>query len=286
MVVRIAPGFSVTNRWLLYTSYCLAPAQFASGLGSNSPSNIGFLAYNWYTQIQWYQLMSGDGKVHAISLILPHFNLLYTYSYLGGVSSGNVWLSIFLAAGTAGVMLLNTAASWKAWAVHQSPGYGNYKFFFFGWRTLTEGWHRGLFLPWQIFDTLVALVCVFLAFHLGVESVRNFRDKPEGPPWLYRIPFIFVGAIVMLFFGWPLVLWTELIISRNKLVSETDMIAVWLFIAQVAAMLLPSLGLPLSRLSFLGGLLGRRKSSSTSPADGSETENRLPSGEQHQIVNL
>ncbi|AEO56375.1 hypothetical protein MYCTH_2301215 [Thermothelomyces thermophilus ATCC 42464] len=83
MAVQVVPGFSLTNRWLLYTSYFLAPAQFVSGLNSNCPSDIGFLAYNWYTQIQWYKLMSGKDEIHAISLLLPHFNLLYCHATYG-----------------------------------------------------------------------------------------------------------------------------------------------------------------------------------------------------------
>lgn len=44
----------------------------------------------------------------------------------------------------------------------------------------------------------------------------------------------------MLLFCWPLILWTELIVQRNRIESETDMIAVWLFVAQCVAMLAPS----------------------------------------------
>ncbi|KAL1996937.1 hypothetical protein VTN49DRAFT_7802 [Thermomyces lanuginosus] len=157
MTVQIAQGFSLTNRCLLYASYCLAPAQFMSGIQSHNPANLCFLAFNWYTQIRWYQLMSSKKDIHAISLILPHFNFLYSISYVGGITSGSLFLGIPLGLGTAGVMILNTVAAWKAWALHQSPGYGTYRFFFFGWRTLTECWHRELFLPWQILDSVLAL---------------------------------------------------------------------------------------------------------------------------------
>lgn len=262
MAVQIAPGFSLTNRWLLYTSYFLAPAQFVSGLNSNCLSNFGFLIFNWYTQIQWYQLMSSKEEIHAISLILPHFNLLYAVSYLGGVTSGDILLGVPLGLGTAGVMILNTVAAWKAWAVHQSPGYGVYQFFFFGWRTLTKGWHHGLFLPWQIFDTILALVCVISACVLGFFAPLNFRDKElERVEWWDKYPAIPVGAVSMLIGGWPLILWTELIVSRNHLESETDMTAVWLFVAQVAALLIPSCG---ATLSCCRGMLGLCKSSSSS----------------------
>lgn len=52
MTVQIVPGFSPTNRILLYASFALSPAQFVSGLGNNCPTNLGFLAYNLYTQAQ------------------------------------------------------------------------------------------------------------------------------------------------------------------------------------------------------------------------------------------
>ncbi|KAL1997155.1 hypothetical protein VTN49DRAFT_8020 [Thermomyces lanuginosus] len=255
MAVKIAPGFSLTNRWLLYISYALAPAQFLSGLNSNCPSNIGFLAYNWYTQIQWYRLMSSKEDIHAISLLMPHFNLLYAISYLGGVSSGNIFMAVLLGLGSVGVMVVNTVASWKAWVVHQPPGYGVYQFFFFGWRTLTRGWHMGLFLPWQIFDTLLVLSFVQLVSGLAIlgpkaASEGDLRDVK----WWHRYPAIPLGVIAMLFLGWPLVLWTELIISRNHLESETDKTAVWLFVAQVVAMLIPSCG---ACLPSWGGVLER-----------------------------
>jgi hypothetical protein len=49
-----------------------------------------------------------------------------------------------------------------------------------------------------------------------------------------------VGAAAALLVGWPLILWTELIVARNKIESDTDMISVWLFIAQAGAMLMPA----------------------------------------------
>lgn len=39
-----------------------------------------------------------------------------------------------------------------------------------------------------------------------------------------------IGAISMVILGWKLVVWTE---------SETNMAAVWLFVAQVVTMLIP-----------------------------------------------
>ncbi|KAL2157063.1 hypothetical protein VTH06DRAFT_7062 [Thermothelomyces fergusii] len=258
--VQIAEGFSLTNRWLLYASAMLAPAQFITGLDSDFPSNLGFLAYNWYTQIKWYQMVSGKSEeIHAVSLVLPHFNLLYALSYLGGISSGNLYMGLLLSLGTAGVTILNTAASWKAWAVHQPRGYGAYRFFFFGWRTLTKDWHRWLFLPWQITDTITALSLFISAMCLAClvqEECKKIVNIFKG--WRCKFLVIPASAVLAFIWGWPLVLWTELIISRNHLESKTDMIAVWLFIAQVAAMLMPSFGF---RLSGLKHVLGRRRSS-------------------------
>src|SRR4051812_32092244 len=96
--IQVIPGFSLTNRWLLYTSMMLAPAQFVSGLGSNCPSNIGFLAYNWYTQIQWYQA-SRSKDMHALSLLPVHFNGIFIFTYLGGISSGNYYMGAILGLG-------------------------------------------------------------------------------------------------------------------------------------------------------------------------------------------
>ncbi|KFY45458.1 hypothetical protein V494_00954 [Pseudogymnoascus sp. VKM F-4513 (FW-928)] len=119
--ITIVDGFSLTNRWLLYASFMLAPAQFYSGLGNNCPSNIGFLAYNWYTQIIWLRAIRAH-ELHALSLLPVHFNLLFVFTYLGGVTSGNLYMGIFLGLGTAGVIILNTVAAWTSWATNQPEG--------------------------------------------------------------------------------------------------------------------------------------------------------------------
>lgn len=137
---QVVQGFSLTNRWLLYASMMLAPAQYAGGLGNNIPTNFGFLAYNWYTQVQWYQAVKAK-ELHALSLLPIHFNVMYAFSYFGGISSGNIFMSILLGLGTVGVLLLNTIAAWVSWATNQPEGFGEYQFFFFGWRTLSHGWH-------------------------------------------------------------------------------------------------------------------------------------------------
>lgn len=231
----VVAGFSKLNRWLLYTSLMLAPAQYVSGLGSNCPSNIGFLAYNWYTQIQWYQAVQAR-QLHALSLLLPHFNLIYAITYLGGVTSGNVYMGALLGLGTMGVLGLNTAAAWISWKTNQIEGFGIFHFFFFGWRTLTPNWHK-FFLCWQIFDTLTAVGCGITSL---VTAISVAAGQEEEPPWYMKYVLIPVGSAIVLFGAWPLILWTELIVNRNQIESATDWTAVYLFIAQVGAMLVPS----------------------------------------------
>lgn len=235
--VQVVAGFSLTNRWLLYTSLMLTPAQFITGIGSNCPSNLGFLAYNWYTQIQWLQAVQAK-ELHALSMLPVYFNFIYALTYLGGITSGNIVMAVLLGLGSAGVMVLNTVSAWISWATNQEEGFGVYQFFFFGWRTLDPGWHK-FFLLWQICDSIGAFVFLIAAIAISIMALTWEDD--EELPWYLRYPAIPVGAVAMLlFFGWPLIMWTELIVARNNIESETDMIAVWLFIAQVATMLIPS----------------------------------------------
>ena len=237
--IIVVDGFSLINRWLLYTSFMLAPAQFFSGLGNKCPSNFGFLAYNWYTQIIWLRAIRAH-QLHALSLLPVHFNLLFIFTYLGGVTSGNLFMGIFLGLGTAGVIVLNTVAAWICWATNQQEGYGVYQFFFFGWRTLSPGWHKFL-LVWQISDSLFALNCLYLAIYLPIKMAKHTKEEMDKIPWYFgKYPLIPVGAAGALLIGWPLILWTELIVARNNIESDTDMVSVWLFIAQVGAMLMPS----------------------------------------------
>lgn len=248
-VNQVVAGFSLTNRWLLYTSFMLSPAQFISGIGSNLPTNIGFLAYNWYTQIQWYRAVRNK-ELHALSLLPVHFNLIYAVTYIGGVTSGNLFMAIILGAGSAGVLILNTVSAWVSWSTNQPEGFDEYQFFFFGWRNLTRGWHKFI-LVWQIGDSIFTCASVLIAIYTAIQSV--FMDNDESAstfiPWRgkstndiskYKYPVILVGAVVMMVGGWPLILWTELIVQRNHIDSDTDMVAVWLFVVQVVAMILPS----------------------------------------------
>lgn len=245
---QVVDGFSLTNRWLLYTSIMLSPAQFISGIGSNLPTNIGFLAYNWYTQIQWYQAVQRH-ELHALSLLPVHFNLIYAITYMSGVSCGNLFIALILGAGTAGVLILNTVSAWASWSNNLPQGFGDYQFFFFGWRTLDEGWHK-FFLVWQIGDSVFTCASVLLVFHTAMKTVFMDDENVSAViPWRgssisgiskYKYPVILAGAAIMLVGSWPLILWTELIVQRNHIESDTDMVAVWLFIAQVIAMILPS----------------------------------------------
>jgi len=57
----------------------------------------------------------------------------------------------------------------------------------------------------------------------------------------HKFAAIPIGAAIMLLFSWPLIVWAELIVARNHIDSETDWVAVGLFIAQVASMFVPSL---------------------------------------------
>ncbi|QKX59839.1 uncharacterized protein TRUGW13939_06981 [Talaromyces rugulosus] len=254
--VAVVAGFSQTNRWLMYASFMLAPAQFVGGLGSNCPSNIGFLAYNWYTQIQWYQAVKAK-QLHALSLLPVHFNFLYVLTYLGGITSGNIFMGLILGLGTAGVMILNTISAWTSWATNQQDGFGVYQFFFFGWRTLSPGWHTFILL-WQIADSILAFGCVLTALTISVMVTRKDFDEDKLPWYLHTYPMILLGSVAMLLAGWELILWAELIVSRNHIESETDMVAVWLFVAQVGAMLIPSCGSVLG--CFRSGFRGPRSS--------------------------
>ena len=214
--IMIVQGFSLMNRLLLYASVLLAPAQFVSGLKNNCPSNIGFLAYNWYNQMVWYRAVKAK-ELHALSLILPHFNLIYALSYLGGISSGNIVMGGLLGFGTTGVLILNTVVSWISWATNQPEGLYDYRFFFFGWRTLKPNWHK-FFLVWQIADSMAALSLGITAlvgsFMIAADNdmLDDFDDDGKSPwkRWLYTVAAIPLGAAVALFISWPNILWTEM----------------------------------------------------------------------------
>jgi hypothetical protein len=236
-VNQVASGFSLANRALLYTSMLLSPASFVSGIGNNCPSNIGFLLYNFYTQVQWYRSVKAK-ELHALSLMTVNFNFFYAITYLGGISAGNIFMRLFLVAGTVLVMILNTATSWRSWATNQVQGFGEYQFFFFGWRTLGPGWHLFLML-WQIGDIITVLVFICVCCYLAFVKLIGMKQE-HLPDYFQKYPSVITGAAVTLLFIWPLILWTELIVQRNHIQSETDWTAVGIFIFQTAALLAPS----------------------------------------------
>jgi hypothetical protein len=132
-------------------------------------------------------------------------------------------------------MVLNTVTAWVAVTSLQYEGYGMYQFFFFGWRVLDDRWHK-FFIAWQVFDSIGALGTVVCAVAVAIRSA-NLDSEIE---WFWRYPMIPVGAVSILIGAWPLIMWTELIIARNGIQSETDWKAVWLFIVQVGLMIVPS----------------------------------------------
>jgi hypothetical protein len=232
---HVVAGFSRTNRWLVYTSALLFPAQAISGLGSNCPSNLGFLAYSFYSAVQYFRVVQAK-ESHALSMVIANFNLFNNIIYLGGVTSANYGVAVLLALVTTGMMILNNVSAWLSWSTNQSDGFGVYQFFFFGWRTLSPGWHK-FFLLWTIADTVLTIVFVGLAFHFAIMAVKMAEE--ENIEWWWRYPAIPIGAAISMLFYWLLIMWTELIVARNHIESDTDYIAVWLFIAQVVTMLIP-----------------------------------------------
>ncbi|KAG9255539.1 uncharacterized protein F5Z01DRAFT_546384 [Emericellopsis atlantica] len=266
---EVVQGFSVLNRGLLYTSLVLSPAHFLSGWSSHGTTNLGFLAYNWYNQFVWYFAIQ-DRQLHALSLLPVHFNMIYAFTYLAGAAAGNLPAGVLLALGSAGVMVLNTVAAWIAWRDCQTAGYGEYEFFFFGWRTLSPGWHK-FTLVWQIFDTMLIFACVILALSIPMYMHTIRREladkggehKPNsllaGLKAISNYKYLAIpGSVLMLVFVWPLILWVELIIRRNDITSPTDWVSVWLFVAQVGLLVIPSFGGYLLRKPL--GFLHREKS--------------------------
>jgi len=242
--VQIVQGFSLLNRWLLYTSLMIVPAQFLSGWKSNCPSNIGFLAYNVYTQVQWYQAVRSN-QMHALSMLLVHYNTVCAFTYWGGITSGNYFMAAILGLGSASLIILNNVSGWISWITNQPEGFGVYRFFFFGWRTLTPGWHKFL-LVWQISDSMESVTFAIIAIGGAFYSTLVAKDsdsESDKPRWWWRYPMIPIGAAIMLFVSWPLILWMELLVHGNNIESATDWVAVWLFIVQIVTMIVPSCGL-------------------------------------------
>ena len=252
MTVETVEGFSALNRGILYASLLLAPAHFVAGFDSTGLTSLGFHAFNWYNQFIWYNAVQSR-QLHALSILPHYFNLIYAISYLGGIASGYIATGLLLGLGTGGVVILNNITAWKSWAHLQPKGYGEYQFFFFGWRTLNDGWHK-FFLVWQVFDSLLTFMCVMAAFAIPLKMMisRTSKDKEKKKPSRlldamktisnYKYIAIPCGAALMMIVAWPLVLWVELLIQRNHIESPTDWISVWLFIAQAGLLIIPSFG--------------------------------------------
>ncbi|KAF9053228.1 hypothetical protein BJ165DRAFT_1607951 [Panaeolus papilionaceus] len=180
VVHNVAKGFSTTNRWLLHTSLMLTPAQLLSGLGSKSPINIRFLAYNIYTQYSWY-ITAKQKELHALSLLPEYLNFLYAVTYLGGIPSGHMYLTILSGVGTVGLGILNNITAWVSLRTNLPEGDGVDQFFFLGWRRLTRGW-RKFFLMWAIADTMLILTTIYYVVDVVLLALTAEADANEGRP--------------------------------------------------------------------------------------------------------
>ena len=69
-------------------------------------------------------------------------------------------------------------------------------------------------------------------------DLDELKKKPWAR-WLMTLAAIPLGAVVMLLFSWPNIMWTELVVASNHIESPTDRVAVWLFVAQAVAMIIP-----------------------------------------------
>ena len=237
-VANVIQGFSTTNRWLLYASLMFSPAQALSGMNSNSPTGVGFLAYNVYQQYTWY-IAARDKQLHALSMLPVYLNMAYSLTYLFGVPSGNVVFGALQGLGTAALVIMNNITAWTSWKTNMPEGYGVYRFYFFGWRTLSKGW-RSFFVGWQISDTIESVIAVIAALALGfVLPWKPLSKKTWDDFVVWRDTALIWGSLAVLVLVWPLILWTELIVKENNIVSETDMISVYLFIAQIVALVGP-----------------------------------------------
>ncbi|TEB21386.1 hypothetical protein FA13DRAFT_1741961 [Coprinellus micaceus] len=137
---------------------------------------------------------------------------------------------------------MNTITAWISLKTNLPEGDGVYQFFFFGWRTLTKKW-RVLFLLWEISNTIESVIMTIAVMYTALTTPGQYDEEAteEKNFKVLRATAIFWGSVVMLVIIWPCILWMELIVKRNNIVSETDMISVYLFVAQVGTMVLPAL---------------------------------------------
>ncbi|KAF5330611.1 hypothetical protein D9619_005190 [Psilocybe cf. subviscida] len=260
--VTIIAGFSLTNRLLLYANLITAPAAFMSGLGTSIPINAGFLGYTIYQQYLFY-VATKHKQLHALSMLPAHLNIMYALTYLGGLSAGNYFLTSALLMGTAAVLILNNITNWTSYLTNLPEGYSVYRFFFFGWRTLSHNWSI-LFLLWAVGDSIATFIYVVIGAYVGTCAVELSQDMEEGNTFRsWNDTSLLWGSVLGLAFCWPLILWTEMIVQGNHIVSETDWISIYLFIAQISLLVIPII----YRLSCSfwrrggGGATGRRRQS-------------------------
>ncbi|KAF9053230.1 hypothetical protein BJ165DRAFT_1446416 [Panaeolus papilionaceus] len=235
----VTDGFSTTNRWILYASMMFTPAQFMGGLGSHSPVNIGFLAYNIWQQYKWY-IAAQNRDLHALSLLPQYFNFIYAITYLGGIPAGNVYMTSVSGLGAAALVIMNCITAWISYKTNLPEGDGVYQFFFFGWRRLTKGW-RTFFLLWNIGDTGLTFVMLLATYQVVRWTNAANKIAKDDAYKAWRASSLFWGSLVVLIVIWPLIMWMELIIKRNNIVSETDMIAIYLFIGQAILIVIPNI---------------------------------------------
>lgn len=105
-----------------------------------------------------------------------------------------------------------------------------------------KGW-RVFFLLWEISNTIqIAIVVLWLVLIALSTPASWTKEETEDSGWKWiRATAIFWGAVLALLLTWPFILWTELVVRKNNIVSETDPVSVYLFAAQVGTMVLPSL---------------------------------------------
>lgn len=89
--------------------------------------------------------------------------------------------------------------------------------------------------------------CVIAAIRLSIYVwMRERQRDPENKHrWWVTYPAIPIGGALMLIFDWTLILWAEMVVNPSNIVSDTDMIAARLSIAQIVTLLAPKLWAPL-----------------------------------------
>ncbi|KAF5330606.1 hypothetical protein D9619_005194 [Psilocybe cf. subviscida] len=248
----VMPGFSLTNRLLLYANIITVPAAALGGLGTHLPINAGFLGYTIYQQYIFY-VATKHKQLHALCMLPQYLNTLYAFTYAAGISAGNHWLSVITCLGTIAALIINNITTWTAYLTDLPEGYGVYRFYFFGWRTLSPNW-RTLFLLWAVFDSFATFDYIALSVYVaGVTPVASKEVKNDDTFKWWSDTSLVWGSVVGLVMFWPVVLWTELIVKENHIVSETDMISFYLFIVQIALLAIPSVYSLLRRLRPCGG---------------------------------